>query len=401
MMRKIIALSVAPIVLISSLISPTASAVPKSVAVKKIEKLFAVPDAEGLIASGKNLITFSNTGGVNSNVVVNSFDQLGANTWQLIIDSGVDEVATTAATDSVGNIWLAGSSALAVATQESRTATASVENPDGVILETIAPIRADMNQIALWQVSPAGQLLATYIFAQSAVPLVSAISINNSGISLVGKIQERSFLINSSLSGVIGKALFIGSSKTNLTAVVRGGDGSVNIFGDSTETLAGKKLAGIRDGILVRVAKNGVVASVVRSSAIKGDRTWLAADSTLALTGSVKVGRSTESAVTRFNASFAPLWTVRYPSNGSSQIIAAAGKSFVALGSTSAIKGLTGWRPSAAQLLLLTFDSKGKLLAANGASDLVSANHLAYSKEIGLFGIATARDASLHIFKVN
>jgi hypothetical protein len=397
--KKIIAAAVAPLLLAASLLTPNAVAAPKSVAAKKIEKLFAVPDAEGLLASGTSLITFSNTGGANSNVLVTSFDLLGATLWQLTIDSGVDEVATAATTDTSGNIWLAGSAAAAAPLPESATATSAAENPDGVLLETIVPIRADMKAIALWKLSSAGELLATYISAQSAPALVNGIAINNSGVSLVGKMQERSFLINSSLSGVMGKALFIGSSKTNLTSVVRSSDGSVNVFGDSTETLAGKKLAGIRDGILVKVSKSGAIKSLVRSSAIKGERSWLAADTTLTLTGSVKVGKNIESAVTRFNSSFAPLWTARYSSNGNSRLIASGNKSYLAFGSTSAIKGIKGWRPSEPQLLVLSFDSKGRLLAATGSADLVSASSLAYSKEIGLFGIATARDSSLHIFK--
>jgi hypothetical protein len=398
--KKIIAAAVVPLLLAASLLTPNAVAAPKSVAAKKIEKLFAVPDAEGLLASGTSLITFSNTGGANSNVLVTSFDLLGATLWQLTIDSGVDEVATAATTDTSGNIWLAGSAAAAAPFPESATATSAAENPDGVLLETIVPIRADMKAIALWKVSSAGELLATYISAQSAPALVNGIAINNSGVSLVGKMQERSFLINSSLTGVMGKALFIGSSKTNLTSVVRSSDGSVNVFGDSTETLAGKKLAGIRDGILVKVSKSGAIKSLVRSSAIKGERSWLAADTTLTLTGSVKVGKNIESAVTRFNSSFAPLWTARYPSNGNSLLIASGNKSYVAFGSTSAIKGIKSWRPSEPQLLVLSFDSKGGLLAATGAADLASASSLAYSKDIGLFGIAVDRDANLHIFKV-
>jgi len=397
--KKIIAAAVVPLLLAASLLTPNAVAAPKSVAAKKIEKLFAVPDAEGLLASGTSLITFSNTGGANSNVLVTSFDLLGATLWQLTIDSGVDEVATAATTDTSGNIWLAGSAAAAAPLPESATATSAAENPDGVLLETIVPIRADMKAIALWKVSSAGELLATYISAQSAPALVNGIAINNSGVSLVGKMQERSFLINSSLTGVMGKALFIGSSKTNLTSVVRSSDGSVNVFGDSTETLAGKKLAGIRDGILVKVSKSGAIKSLVRSSAIKGERSWLAADTTLTLTGSVKVGKKMESAVTRFNSSFAPLWTARYPSNGNSLLIASGNKSYLAFGSISAIKGIKSWRPSEPQLLVLSFDSKGGLLAATGAADLVSASSLAYSKDIGLFGIAVDRDANLYIFK--
>lgn len=399
MTKKIIAVAVVPLLLAVSLLTPNAVAAPKSLVVKKIEKLFAVPDAEGLIASGTSLVTFSNTGGANSNVVVTSFDLLGTLLWQLTIDSGVDEVATAAITDTSGDIWLAGSAAAAFTLIESATAASSAENPDGVLLEPIAPLRADMNHLALWKISPSGELLETFTSEQSTTPLVDNISANNSGISIIGKMQERSFLVNSSLIGVMGKPLFIGSSKTNLTSVVRSSDGSVNVFGDSSETLAGKKLAGIRDGILLKVSKSGAIKSLVRSSALKGNRSWLSADTNLTLTGFVKVRQNIESAITRFNSSFAPLWTVRYPSNGNSRLIASGNKTHVAFGSTSAIKGIKGWRPSEPQLLVLSFDSKGRLFSATGSADLVSASNLAYSKEIGLFGIAAARDSSLHIFK--
>ena len=399
MIKKIIAAAVASLLLTAPVFTPNAVAAPKSVAAKKIEKLFPVPDAEGLIASGTSLITFSNTGGANSNVVVTSFDLLGTTLWQLTIDSGVDEVATAAFTDTSGDIWLAGSAALAFTLIESATAASSAENPDGVLLEPLVPLRADMNQLALWKISSTGELLETFTSEQSTTPLVDNISVNDSGISIIGKMQERSFLINSTLTGVMGKALFIGSSKTNLTSVIRSSDGSVNVFGDSTETLAGEKLAGIRDGILVKVSKSGAIKSLVRSSALKGNRSWLSADANFTLTGFVKVRKNIESAITRFNSSFAPLWTVRYPSNGNSRLIASGNKSHVAIGSTSAIKGIKGWRPGEPQLLVLSFDRKGRLLAATGSADLVSASSLAYSKEIGLFGIATARDSSLHIFK--
>ena len=196
MIKKKIVAAVASFLLTASVFTPNAVAAPKSVAAKKIEKLFPVPDAEGLIASGTSLITFSNTGGANSNVVVTSFDLLGTTLWQLTIDSGVDEVATAAFTDTSGDIWLAGSAALAFTLIESATAASSAENPDGVLLEPLVPLRADMNQLALWKISSTGELLETFTSEQSTTPLVDNISVNDSGISIIGKMQERSFLIN-------------------------------------------------------------------------------------------------------------------------------------------------------------------------------------------------------------
>jgi hypothetical protein len=94
--------------------SPIAHAATKSVAIKKVDVLTTPPGAEGLLISGKTLITYVNTGGVNSNVVLTGLDPSGAQLWQKIIDSGADEIALVGAVDSTGNLWLAGASAQVV-----------------------------------------------------------------------------------------------------------------------------------------------------------------------------------------------------------------------------------------------------------------------------------------------
>jgi hypothetical protein len=297
----------------ASLLSPPASAAPKAVAVKKLDIVASAVNAEGLVATGKTLVTYLNTGSTNSNIELTGLDVTGVQQWVRTIDSGVDEIATAATVDAAGNIWLAGSSA-AVTVTESATAAIAAENPDGVVAEELPKVRSDMNQITIWKLSPVGEPLATYLSPQNSPALVSAISVNSSGISLVGVLAERPFLISATPTGVFAKPLFIGTNKSALNAVVRSPDGSVNLFGESSETLGGKKLAGTRDGILVKVSKTGAITSVVRSSAIKAQRSWLAADSTLTLTGYVKSGKVIESAFTKFNSSFAPTWTMRIPS---------------------------------------------------------------------------------------
>ena len=314
----------------ASLLSPPASAAPKAVAVKKLDIVASAVNAEGLVATGKTLVTYSNTGSTNSNIELTGLDVTGVQQWVRTIDSGVDEIATAATVDAAGNIWLAGSSA-AVTVTESATAAIAAENPDGVVAEELPKVRSDMNQITIWKLSPVGEPLATYLSPQNSPALVSAISVNSSGISLVGVLAERPFLISATPTGVFAKPLFIGTNKSALNAVVRSPDGSVNLFGESSETLGGKKLAGTRDGILVKVSKTGAITSVVRSSAIKAQRSWLAADSTLTLTGYVKSGKVIESAFTKFNSSFAPTWTMRIPSTGSSTVLTAAGTTYGAL----------------------------------------------------------------------
>jgi len=378
---------------------PLASAATKSVAVKKLDVITAAPGAEGLLISGKTLITYVNTGGSNSNIVLTGLDPSGAQQWLKTIDSGADEIALAGAVDSAGNLWLAGASA-PVIPADTTTVQLPADNPDGVIAEPLTKLRSDMNLLTLWKISPIGDLLATYSLAQPTPALINAISVNATGISLVGRIADKPFALSITSTGAFGKLVTIGTSKTELNAVVRSPDGSLNVFGTSSETLGGKKIVGIRDGILAKINKAGAVTSVVRSSAPKAERSWNYADSSLALTGYVKTGKKIESAFTKFTAAFAPTWTIRIPSSGTSMVATGGALTYAVLGSNSAVTGVSGWKPTTTQLLLLTLDSKGVIAGAYGAPELSNPLSLTYSKDIGLYGLAQGSDGSVSIFHI-
>lgn len=388
------------IFLILLLIGTTpAVAAPKSIALKKITVVASVAGAEKLVVSGKTLVTVSNSDGPNTNILLTGIDIKGVQLWQKTIDSGVDEVALATAVDPLGNIWLAGA-ASSITAPESATAVIQAENPDGVVAEPTTKLRGDLSVLTLWKISALGEVLATYSSAQLSPPLINAISANSSGVSIVGQLQDKPFLLSANNTGTFGKLLSIGTAKTQLNAVVRHGDGSISVFGSSAETLGGKKLAGVRDGLLIKVSKTGAIASVVRSSAPKADRSWLAADSTLALTGYVKSGKVVESAFTKFTTAFAPTWTLRVPSTGSSLVQSAGNTTYGALQSNSVVSGVTGWRPTTPSLLLLSFDAKGVMTSAYGSTELTEALSLTYSKDVGLVGLARTSTQSVAIFTV-
>jgi hypothetical protein len=375
-----------------------AVAAPKSVAVKKLS-IIATVSAEAMVVTGKTIVTVSNTDGVNSNILLTGMDISGTQLWQKTIDSGVDEVALASAVDPLGNVWLAGASSLQVAV-DSATAPIQAENPDGVIAEPVTKLRADMNLLTLWKVSPLGDLLGTYTLSQSAPALINAISVNANGVSIVGQLLDKPFVLSATSTGVFGKVLSIGTSKTALNTVVRHTDGSVSVFGSSAETLAGKKLAGVRDGVLIRVSKTGAIASVVRSSAPKANRVWLSADSTLALTGFVKSGKIIESAFTKFTMAFAPTWTMRIPSLGTSTVLTSANTTYGAISSSSAVTGVIGWKPTSASVLLLALSNKGVIAGAYGSSEISEPISLSYSKELGLVGLARTATQTVALFKL-
>ena len=378
---------------------PTAEAVQKKVAVKKVTTVLSVPGAEMLAVSGSSIITIATVDSQTTDIVLSAVNGTGVSLWQKVIDSGVDEVAMATTVDGAANVWLAGFSSQ-VKSASTETASVIAENPDAITLEAAEELRGDLNVLTVWKISPAGELLATYTSQYDLPGLINSISVNKSGLSIVGVLSEKPFLQNMSAAGEFSQQASIGTSKTTINTVVRNSDGSSSLFGSSTETLGGKKLAGVRDGVLVKTSKSGAIASVVRSSAIKGDRSWLSADSSLLLSGYVKVGKTTETAITKFTSTFAPTWTIRFASTGQSRAITGAGISYAAMGSKSAIASITGWKPSKAQLLVVVFDAKGVMTSAFGSSELSEPLALAYSKDLGIVGLALNADQSPAVFRI-
>ena len=364
-------------------LAPAAQAVPKSVSLKQITLLTKDVAAEGMVVTNKAIITYSNVAGVSADIQLRAIDFTGTQIWAKTIDSGRDEVATAIGVDAQGIIWLGGNSASATL-PETSTATAGALNPDSVTVEVPTELRADMKNISLWQFSASGDLLSQVDSKVSQPALVDALSANASGISILLS-RESGQSLSSVRAGVFGKEIKIGTAKSKFNALHRATDGSTSLFGSSSETLGGKRLAGKVDGILLKVSKTGSIASVVRSSAAGATRDWQSATASNFLTGIVKSGKKIETAITKFNSAFAPTWTTRFLTTGASLAVSAEkGSVFAIFEPTAAVKGVTGWKPRKGQALALQFDSKGNLTGA--FTDLLLSAPLAagYSADAGL-----------------
>lgn len=359
-----------------------AQGAPKTVSVKPLKVFSQSSSAEAIVANSKAIFTYENVLGLSADIKVRAFDFAGTEIWSKTVDSGLDELATAMTIDSQGTLWLVGN--IAIAPQpESATAATEALNPDGIEVENIQPLRADMKNISVWQISATGEVIGQSSIA--TVALIDAISVSSSGLSILASRENEPFLITFS-QGNFSKELKLGTAKTKLSAITRSGDGTTYLFGSSSETLGGKKLVGRTDGILIKAAKTGSITSVVRSSAPKALRDWQSTTSSLFATGSVKSGTTVESAITKFNSSFVPSWTTRISSTGRTLAASGANGSFYAiLEPTSAIKGVTGFRSVKGQLVVLQFDSKGLLISAFTSAELTSSITSTYSNTAGLF----------------
>ena len=384
-----------PTLFLTLVVPPQADAAPKTVTVKALSKWSDAVGIELISTTNKAVVTAKNIVGASADIEVQARDFSGIALWSKTIDSGLDEVATAMAPDGQGNIWIAGNSALATPV-ETATVTAPALNPDGVVIETPAPLRSDMRLLTLWKLNSLGEIADKFTLLQSEISLVDAIAVSATGISILASRENGPLVLSANLKGIFDKELKIGTAKTKLSAIVRSSDGSINVFGSSTETIGGKKLVGREDGVLIKISKAGAIASVVRSSAPKSYRNWNSATSTLFLTGSVKTGSVTESAITKFTNAFAPTWTMRIASTGPA--LAANGPSnsfYAAFEPTSAIKGLRNFKAVKGQSLVLQFDSQGAMTNAFTAVELSQVKAVVYSREAGLFVITESA-----IFKV-
>ena len=356
-------------------------AAPKAIAASEITKVAAIAEHEGATISSQGVTVFSNS---EKKVLVASVDFTGTEKWKLVIEGSADQIAMAATSDKEGNTWLAGLTS-AVNFVESQSATSTPINVDGVVVEPVPGLRNDLNTLTLWKISSAGALIATYSESATAPLLITAISYSSSGISIIGDRGAGTVLINSTLSGKFSATKVLGTSKSSFASIVRNSDGSAQIYGASSETLGGKKLVGLRDGILAKVNKSGAITTVVRSSANRATRSWQSATSSYFLIGDVKTSGKNESAFTKFNSSFGPTWTLRLPSQGAQlAAIGANGGHYALFNSTSSIPGVTGWKPSTATPIVIRFDSKGVITQALKSAQVKSATSMAYIPGVGL-----------------
>jgi hypothetical protein len=387
------------IVLLATLLAtPVANSAPKKIAVKPMQLVTTIGTPEevsGAVVSGKSIIVY---GTKSSKAYVRAIDSTGKELWNLPLDQSAASIATAATVDIAGDIWIAGATPMAMGLTPAPTATPI--NPDNAVIPPNVFV-GDLHAVTIWKVSAAGSLVFTNTLPTSYVLFPTAIAIDKTGASVVGIMATEKgnagFLANTDTAGVFSKLLQLGVVSTTAESVVRHSDGTMTVAGSSSETLAGKNVVGIIDGVLIKVSKALKITSVVRSSAVKGKRNWNSASNSLLLSGEVTAAGKTETAVTKFSPTYTPTWTYRFASTGPG-VSGSANQAFFI--STGAIDQLM-WSPKAPTPLLLTFDSKGLIIAANsapaGQGEVLSVLN---SKELGVL-VLTSSAESVSIFTPN
>lgn len=357
---------------------------PAHAATKPLTQLAALGGAtinSGLFIDKSTIYTYGNIESQTSDAVISAYDAKGTLLSRTIIDGGGSDYIAAGASDGIGNIWFAGGDTPALATPTIDTRTATAVNPDSATVEPIAELRSDITAATIWKFVLATGELTRYSLNLNAPTLVTGISADSKGISVIGltlmKKIPTSFLISASPTGQFGKALYIGSAGTALNAVQRQSDRTIDLFGSSAEPLGGTRLVGKRDGVLIKI-KAGKISKVVRSTGVKAEREWLQVGASTLLVGTTRTGKTLQVALTKF-AQFKPIWNYTYTSTGDAVAYLNSSGAYLAYSTSTGV-------------ILNTYTTKGVLGSSYQSGTTQRPLALAYSRELGLVLLTSAGD---------
>lgn len=304
--------------------------------------------ATGVVASGSQIMVYGNR-------EKNGFVQL-VNGPTIELSAGVESFVSAATVDATGNFYLFGASSNPIV--GTVPPISGVLNPDNVVPDPVSSDKSDAINLIYWKLDATGKLLDTQMMSMPFATIPYTALVDSVGITVAGSSYNdpgsNAFVVNWA-----AKPTFIGKSFTSIYGIARSADGGVIAVGQSRDKLLATTLKGKTDGFLAKIT-NGKLTSVQRSSDTGANRAWRTTTSTLLLGG---YSNST-AAITKFNSSFIPTWTDRYPSNGSA-LTATVGKvNYGAFVSMGAVKALPAWKKKSA-ILVLTFDGKGLITGAN------------------------------------
>ena len=339
---------------------------------EQISDLLLTPISISLIgtteASTSSWIAGSLSGG--SDGFISTFSSTGAPLWNLRLGNTNNEIATSAATDSAGTIWVVGASTTSIIKNPNPTPSKLI-NPDNVVIEPAAPTNSSFTKLNLWQISVTGQLLNSFETQTVGVVNPQKIFVNSAGVTIFGDYYEKSavkaFYTSVSKNGVFTPFIKYGVKATQITSGIQNSDGSFTVVGKSADLLLKVKPLSKSDAITLKISNKGVLQQVARATLKSTTRSWDSISTALLQGGLVKYSNKSEAAITKFSALGKPTWNNRYLSK-STALVATGSNSWTTFISNGLIAGVPAWKPKIASAVLLQLGKKGEVITATSFS---------------------------------
>ena len=323
-----------------------------------------------------------NLGGLSDGFIA-SYSSLGAPLWNLRLGGIENEIATSAALDTDGSIWVLGAST-SLLTQVPTPATGQVLNPDNVVPEPVQVKNSPLNRIKLWQISSNGNLLNTFEFISESIINPRKILISGANLVIFGNSYNKSdvsgFYISANKFGTFSPKVKYGVKTTQLSSAIINSDASFTLVGTSGDKLLKTKALSKLDAITMKVSSSGALQIVGRATLKSTTRNWSSISTGLLQGGKVTYSNRTEAAITKFSAINKPIWNVRYSAK-SSALVASGKNSWASFISSGQIKSVSAWKPKIPTPVVLELGKKGEVLNSYKLS--APAVAIAVNNEIG------------------
>ena len=323
-----------------------------------------------------------NLGGASDGFIA-SYSSLGAPLWNLRLGGIENEIATSAAIDTDGSIWVLGA-ATSLITPTPKPITGPVLNPDNVISESAQVKNSPLNRIKLWQISNTGRLLNSFEFISENIIDPRKILISGANLNIFGnsynKNEVSGFYISANKFGVFSPKVKYGVKTTQLNSAIINSDASFTVVGMSGDPLLKTKALSKLDAITIKVSSSGLLQVVGRATLKSTTRNWSSISTGLLQGGKVSYSNRTEAAITKFSAINKPIWNIRYSAK-SSALVASGKNSWASFVSSGPIKSVPAWKPKIPTPVVVELGKKGEALNSYKLS--APAVAMAVNSEIG------------------
>jgi len=140
----------------------------------------------GTIETSTSTLVTSPAIGGSSDGFISSFSYTGQQLWSLRLGTPLDDVATAGYIDSLGNIWVAGATAIPTPQVAPTPLAPNTVNPSQIQVAPATPPTSGLKRLVVWEISQSGSLLNTYTTDSADVLLPSAITLNLKKITVSG-----------------------------------------------------------------------------------------------------------------------------------------------------------------------------------------------------------------------
>jgi hypothetical protein len=130
----------------------------------------------GTIETSTSTLVTSPTLGGSSDGYISALSYTGQQLWNLRLGTALDDVATAGCIDSLGNIWVAGATAIPASPVTPAPLVPNTVNPSQIQVAPVAPPTSGLKRLVVWEISSSGSLLNTYTSDSTDVLLPSSIT---------------------------------------------------------------------------------------------------------------------------------------------------------------------------------------------------------------------------------